>query len=103
MSDYNDLDNFFACDPELIRAYRQRRYSCETDQQGCITWAEITRMTTGPEPGTYRLRRTPDSDPWYIRPRCQNGGAPDPAASLPTLDSGSVSLAGPGTESDGAS
>jgi hypothetical protein len=39
----------------------------ETDEEGCITWAEISRLTINTQPGACRLRTTPPDDHWYIK------------------------------------
>jgi hypothetical protein len=52
---------------EEARALRRR--PPETDEHGAATQAEITRMSTGPEPGATRLRQTAADDPWYADPR----------------------------------
>jgi ERF superfamily len=47
------------------QAYRaQRNAPPEVDEHGAATFAEQTRMVSGPEPGVERLGTTPVDDPW---------------------------------------
>jgi len=64
-----NLDDFFS-PPErslerIAAARRVRNQEPEVNGDGSATFAEITRMSCGPEPGTWRLRVTPYDDPWY--------------------------------------
>jgi hypothetical protein len=52
------------------RAYRAlRNQPPEVDADGAATQAELTRVVTGPEPGTVRLAAVPADDPWYDSPK----------------------------------
>lgn len=54
-------------DPDALAAARALRNAPpETDPGGAATEAEMTRMRTGPEPGTWRDHGTWEDDEWYI-------------------------------------
>jgi hypothetical protein len=66
--DWDSIDQVLSQDTDGLEEYKRlRRLPPETDEYGAATLAEQVRMTTGPVPGTVRLRRTPGDDPWYGR------------------------------------